>query len=306
MTRKLVNLPASVANRLRNLARDQQADFNLILSRYAIERLLYRISVSDQRDRFILKGATLFTAWSPDKFRATRDLDLLGFGDPAVSALASAVSAICANLAPDDGLDFDHTTITAAPIRGKQEYGGVRIKLTARLASIRIPVQIDIGFGDAVTPAAVELDFPVLLADTPAPRLRAYPKETVVAEKFQAIVALGEVNTRMKDYYDLMALTGLFDFDGALLSAAIRATFERRQTPLPVEIPPGLTDSFAVDPPKVALWKAFTRREALLLDAGDFAAVIAGIRDFVLPPTAALAAGQPFLQHWPPGGPWEA
>jgi hypothetical protein len=303
MTRKPVNLQASVADRLRKIARDKRANPELILRRYAIERLLYRLSISEHRDRFILKGAMLYTAWVADPFRATQDLDLLGFGDPTAPAMAAAFRTVVRQPVPDDGLAFDPATISAAPIRGRQEYGGVRVRLVAGLAKTRIPVQIDIGFGDAVTPSAVDLAFPALL-DAPAPRLRAYPKETVVAEKFQAIVALGQVNSRMKDYYDLVVLPRVFPFEGEPLAAALFATFERRRTPLPTNVPPGLSEAFASDPARIALWTAFTRREALLHDPGDLAAATRAIRDFIIPPCAAAAALKPFARTWKPGGPW--
>lgn len=245
----------------------------------------------------------LFTAWSSDPFRATQDLDLLGFGDPKVSAVAMSVRNVCQQSVPDDGMIFDPATLSAAPIRGSQEYGGVRVKLVASLAKIRIPVQIDIGFGDAITPTAIELDFPTLLNDPP-PTLKDYPKETVVAEKFQAIVALGEVNTRMKDYYDLFILAQLFDFDGDLLSAALLATFERRRTTIPATPPADLCHNFAADPRKIALWTAFTQRVSLLHSTGDLTAVIERITEFVMPPTSNATKAKMFTKRWKDGGPW--
>jgi predicted nucleotidyltransferase component of viral defense system len=303
MTRKPVNLPASVATRLRNVATAKRIDLAFVLRRYAIERLLYRQSVSPERDRFVLKGAMLFTAWLPDPFRPTQDLDLLGFGDAAVPEIAARITAVCRVDVPDDGLVFDVATLRAEPIRGNQEYGGVRVKLTALLARTQIPVQIDIGFGDAVTPGIVELEFPPLL-DTPAPRVRAYPRETVLAEKLQAIVVLGAVNTRIKDYYDLLALARLFEFDGATVRDALIATFERRGTPLPVEVPVGLSPEFAHDPQKARLWEAFIDREALLLEPGDLTAAIEDIAAFVMPPLAAAQSGAAFAKRWKAGGPW--
>jgi predicted nucleotidyltransferase component of viral defense system len=303
MTRKPTNIQASIADRLRNIAIAARADLQLILRRYAIERLLYRLSVSPFRDRFVLKGAMLYTAWVPDPFRTTQDLDLLGFGDPGAPSVTAAFRAISQQSVPDDGLTFDPASIATATIRGRQEYGGMRVKMTASLGKIRVPVQIDIGYGDAVTPAPVELEFPVLL-DTPAPRLRAYPKETVVAEKLQAMVALGQVNSRMKDYYDIAVLARLFEFDGSSLSAAFRATFDRRQTPIPVDVPIGLSEQFIVDPRKIALWSAFTRREALLHDVGDLGSVVGAVRGFVLPPLASAAKSRSFSRSWKSGGPW--
>ncbi len=305
MTRKPVNLPASVATRLRNIADARQTDVALILRRYAIERLLYRLSVSAERDRFVLKGAMLFTAWMPDPFRPTQDLDLLGFGDDDVAAMAKAVARICKQVVPDDGVIFDTASIKAAAIRTTQDYGGVRVKMTALLGNIRIPVQIDIGFGDAVTPDITELEFPPLL-DAPAPNIRAYPKETVFAEKLQAIVALGIINTRMKDYYDLLALARLFEFDGEVVRQAVIATFDRRGTPLPDDVPTGLSPVFVEDPQKIALWNAFIGREPLLLNPGYLVAAVEDIAAFVMPPLVAAQKGKPLAKRWKPGGPWKA
>lgn len=303
MTRKPTNIQASIAARLRNLAAGAQTDLQQILRRYAIERLLYRLSISAVRDRFVLKGAMLFTAWVPDPFRSTQDLDLLGFGDPGAAAMTAAFRTIAQQPAPDDGLTFDAASISAAPIRGGQDYGGMRVKLTASLGKIRLPVQVDVGFGDAITPAPNELDFPVLL-DAPAPRLRTYPRETVVAEKLQAMVALGQVNSRMKDYYDIAVLARLFEFDGASLNTAFRATFDRRRTSIPADVPVGLSDQFAADPRKVAQWTAFTRREALLHDVGALSAAVTAVRDFVMPPLVAAAKSRSFSRRWKPGGRW--
>ena len=305
MTRKPVNLPASVATRLRNIADTRQTDVALILRRYAIERLLYRLSVSAERDRFVLKGAMLFTAWMPDPFRPTQDLDLLGFGDDDVTAVAKSVVRICKQAVPGDGLIFDVASLKAAAIRTTQDYGGVRVKMTALLGKTRIPVQIDIGFGDAVTPEITEIEFPPLL-DAPAPKIRAYPKETVFAEKLQAIVALGIINTSMKDYYDLLALARLFDFDGEVVRRAVVATFDRRGTPLPDDVPTGLSPVFVDDPQKVALWNAFIGREPLLLNPGDLVAAVEDIVAFVMPPLVAAEKGKPFAKRWKPGGPWKA
>ena len=186
-------------------------------TRYALERLLYRLSISPHRDRFILKGAMLFVTWIADPFRPTRDLDLLGSGDNGAEAIAETFRVICAQPVADDGVIFDVASLEAAPIREEVEYGGVRVRTTAAIAGARIPIQVDIGFGDAVTPAPVEIDYPTLL-DAPAPHLRAYPIETVVAEKFEALVALGMANSRLKDFYDLWLIAQTFEFRRSSLS----------------------------------------------------------------------------------------
>ncbi len=237
MTKSTVtNRPASVRQRLLNLSHQRQEDFNLVLSLYAIERLLYRLSQSSYAGQFVLKGAVLFSVWTGKLHRPTRDLDLLGFGDTSDERLSEIFQAICRHDVPPDGMAFDAESISITRILEGQEYGGQRLQLSASLDTARIPLQIDIGFGDAITPGARLTRYPTLL-DFPAPELRSYPKETVVAEKLHAIVVHGVVNSRMKDYYDLRLLSRLFDFEGSLLTKAIQATFERRNTPVPVSTP---------------------------------------------------------------------
>jgi hypothetical protein len=305
MTSRPVNLQASVAARLRNIARSKGSNFDLVLRRYAIERLLHRLSLSPYRDRFVLKGAMLFAAWANDPFRPTRDVDLLGFGDSDPAAIATTFGEICAlAVVEDDALRFDGGTLQAEPIRDAQEYPGVRVRLAALLGRTRIPVQIDIGFGDVITPAAVGLEFPPLLDGT-GPRLLAYPKETVVAEKFEAIVDLGEANSRMKDFYDLLALSRLFSFDGPTLGKAVAATFRRRATGIPAERPPGLRAAFAADREKAAQWAAFTRREPLLVPVDELAEAIEQVAAFVMPVARVARTDGEFGGVWAPGGPWE-
>jgi predicted nucleotidyltransferase component of viral defense system len=230
VTKTPTNIGASVRARLLGLARHRGDDFQLLLTRYANERLLYRLGKSHHGSRFVLKGAALFTLWTGKPHRATRDVDLLGFGDPSVPHVRSVLTEVLSLDVGDDGVAFDVGSLEVGPIREEQEYGGVRAIVVARLASARVRLQIDIGFGDAITPAAVEVEFPTLL-DFPPPRLRAYPPATVVAEKLEAMVQLGIANSRMKDFYDIVVLSRMFEFDGQLLVQAIRATFERRKTP---------------------------------------------------------------------------
>lgn len=298
MTRELRNVGASVRQRLLDRARADGGEYQNLLTRYALERLLYRLSVSDFRERYVLKGAMLFAAWLDDPFRPTGDLDLLGFGDDAVEAVASAFRAVCSTVAPDDGVEFDGNGLTAATIREGAEYGEVRLRTTASIAGARVPIQIDVGFGDAITPGVLELDYPTLLGG-PAPRLRAYPMATVVAEKFQALVSLGIVNTRLKDFYDLWLIAQTFSFTAADLGNAIRRTFERRRTALPTDVPVGLTDRFAAD--KAGQWRAFLGRERLSATPAEFGAVIKGLRLFLVP---ILGAEGTAPHAWAPGGPW--
>lgn len=227
--------------RLLNLAREQGIDFQLLAIRYALERLLYRLSVSPHRDRFVLKGAMLFPIWLDDLLRPTGDLDFLAYGDDDLAAMEAVLREVCATEVPDDGVVFDIDQVSADRIREDAEYGGIRVQTEAILADARLPIRVDMGFGNAVTPRVEQIEYPVLL-DAPAPRLRGYPRETVVAEKFHAIVALGAANSRMKDFYDLWVISRRFNFDERVLADAIKATFARRQTEIPVEVPVGLSD----------------------------------------------------------------
>ena len=298
------NAAASVRQRLLNHAHAEGRPFDLVLTRYGIERLLYRLSLSPHRNDFVLKGAMLFQAWTEAPTRPTRDLDLLGRGDESIAHLSSVFREICAHAAvPDDGLVFDTDSVRGDEIRENQNYGGVRLALMAHLAGARIPLQIDIGFGDVVTAGPVEIEFPTLL-DLPAPVLSAYSRESVVSEKFQALVDLGIANTRMKDFFDLYVLSDRFPFDGSALAEAIGATFGRRRTALPDGIPTGLSDEFAGDSAKQAQWSAFVSKGTLEGAPRVLEPVILRLRQFLLPPTRGLRDGASFAHAWPPGGPW--
>jgi hypothetical protein len=279
----------SVFQRLLNLARIRGEDFNLTLSRYAVERLLYRLSISQHSSQFVLKGASLFLVWSGQNYRATRDADLLGYGDSDPSSMAAVFRQLC-DLAPeaDDGIIFRGDSIMAEPIREEQEYDGVRVKLEALLHTAKIPVQVDIGFGDAITPSADEVDFPTLLPDLPAPHLRAYPRYTMVAEKLEAVVRLGMANSRMKDFYDLWLVSRLFDFDGATLSRALRNTLDRRATALKGALPTALTSEFHDDRLKRTQWRAFVRRSRPDDAPAELEPVVRVIAAFLAPIIKAL------------------
>jgi predicted nucleotidyltransferase component of viral defense system len=257
MPEKPRNVGASVRQRLLNLAHARGQPLELLLTRYALERLLHRLSLSPHRERFVLKGALLLTTWFDEPHRATRDLDLLGFGDPSDDALLAVFREVM-TIAVDDGVSFDTAKLKIQPIREDLEYGGSRLSTTAALSGARIPIVVDVGFGDAIEPGAEDIDLPVLL-DMPSPNLRAYPLETVIAEKLHAMVALGLANSRMKDYYDVWMLTRTFALDPGRLRRAVDATFARRSTPLLASIPEGLSEAFAADAGKQAQWQAFAR-----------------------------------------------
>ena len=258
--------PASVATsvraRLLNVAKAQGVDFNQVLVRFALERILYRLAESQHAERFLLKGALLFTLWYDMPHRATRDADLLGFGASDLAAVAATFRDIAA-IAVDDGMVFDPTSVSAEEIRKEAGYGGVRVIIAGELARARCKTQIDVGFGDAVTPAPVDSVYPVLLADLPAPRLRTYPAYTVIAEKLHAIALLGMTNSRLKDYFDLSVLLEREVLDTDLLARAIQATFERRGMAVPGTLPIGLSDEFSHDPSRQSLWLAFLMKNEL-------------------------------------------
>ena len=303
MARKATNIGASVRARLWNLARARQANFQRMLTRYALERLLFRLSVSPHRESFILKGAMLYAAWLDDPFRSTRDLDLLSLHEGEAGRFVAIFADICVQPVEEDGLIFDAEHIAAEPIRREGPYGGLRLRTSARLASAVIPVRIDIGFGDAVTPGPLELEYPVLLGQT-APTLNAYPRTAVAAEKFETIVALDLANSRMKDFYDLLAMSRLFTFEGATLAAAIHATFDRRRTNIPCERPPSLTGAFSEDPRKAQQWRSFLAREPLSMDEPDLPTAIREIGDFIMPAACAAIDGHRTPGRWTANGGW--
>ncbi len=256
---KVKNLPASVKARLTNLAREQKEDFQELLSRYGRERLLYRLSVSEFQERFVLKGALLFAYWTGAPHRPTRDLDLLGYGDPDIAVLEKVFRDLCAVEVQPDGLVFQPNSVNGERIKDEEKYEGVRLHMTALLEKSRIPLQIDVGFGDRVVPKPEEIDFPTLL-DFPTPHLKIYTRESMVAEKFEALVKLGMLNTRMKDFFDLWTVSREFAFDGPTLSKAIKTTFETRGTTIPSKPPLPLSPEFYDDREKNAQWKAFLRK----------------------------------------------
>lgn len=269
------NRAASIRARLKNRSDAAKQDFNLTLTHYGLERLLYRLSVSQHAPNFLLKGALLFMLWYDVPQRPTRDADLLGFGPDDIESVAVAFRDVC-TIEVDDGIVFDAESVRATEIRKEAGYGGVRVEFRATLDGARIWLQVDIGFGDVVTPAPEAITYPVLLDDLPAPSLNAYPKYTVVAEKFQALCALGMANSRMKDYFDLWVLLREGDLDDAELVRAIEATFARRRTAMPEGVPAGLSAAFSADAGKLAQWRAFVNKNKL--DAVPLAAVVQALR----------------------------
>jgi predicted nucleotidyltransferase component of viral defense system len=304
MTRPRRNLSASVEKRLLNRTRQSGEDFQYVLMRYGLERIMYRLSRSAYAKQFVVKGAMLLRVWTGEQYRPTKDLDLLATPEKSPEELDRVFHEVCTLIVEDDGLVFLSETIRVRQIREDNVYGGIRVTLQARLGKIRIPLQVDIGFGDAVTPEARSEEFPTLL-DFPAPVLLTYPRETSIAEKFEAIVNLGLTNSRMKDYYDIWLLSRQFAFDGAILKEAIHATFKRRRTALPNGIPIGLSSEFVSDAGKLSQWQAFVRRSRLESIEINLEGVVKVIADFILPPSKAAAEANAFALTWVKGGPWK-
>ena len=269
------NIGASVRQRLLNLAHARVQPMDLLLTRYALERLLHRLGLSPHRERFVLKGAMLLATWFDEPHRATRDVDLLGFGDAAQDALLGTFREIMA-VEVDDGVTFDLEGLRIEAIREEVEYGGSRLRTTAALAGARIPITVDIGFGHATEPGVEDIDLPVLL-DMPSPHLRAYPPETVIAEKFHAMVALGRANSRMKDYYDVWMLVSSCELEPERMRRAIKATFARRNTEIPATVLDGLSDTFSGDAGKRRQWDAFGR--SLSIQVPELDRVVRELRD---------------------------
>ncbi len=298
------NVVASVQARLVERSRELGVEHQLTLARFAGERLLYRLSTSEFADRFILKGAAMLLMWLGEPIRPTKDVDLLGFGDTSADALRRVFVALCAIDAADDGLTFVADSIQVEPIREDQEYGGMRVKLIALLGNVRIPLQVDIGAGDAVVPPPEFREFPGLL-DLPRATLRMYRPETSIAEKTEAMVRLGLANSRMKDFFDIHELAATHAFDGDILRRAFAATFARRGTAIPAARPLALTAEFAGNPQKQAQWTPFVRRTRRP-ELGELQRIVEFLDAFLWPVLEAAAGGERWPYWWFHGGPWEA
>ncbi|MCC6446019.1 MAG: nucleotidyl transferase AbiEii/AbiGii toxin family protein [Armatimonadetes bacterium] len=300
------NPGASLQQKLRNHAKATGEEVALVLTRYVIERFLYRLSLAPDRDRFILRGATLFPLWTADPHRATRDIDLLASGDSTPEAMRAMLTAVCAQDVPEDGIAFLPETLHLEARFEGRVYRGLHVEMMTALGTARPRLEIDIAFGEAVVPPPQEVELPVLLG-MPAPRLWTYQRETVVAEKCEAMVSLGIPNTRMKDFYDLWVLSRTFPFEGPRLCDALRATFTRRHTGFPAGgLPAALTEAFIEDATKERQWRGFVGKTALRKEADALPQVIAALRAFLQPPLEALAERRPFDRHWSPDGHWHA
>jgi len=296
------DLGASVRQRLLNQARSQGRPFQELLQYFAMERFLYRLTKSPFADRFVLKGALLLTAWRAPVARPTMDIDLAGKTNNELEDIRWLVGEVCEFATEPDGIDFTAASIEVQRIKEDAEYDGVRVRFSGTLAKARIPMQIDIGFGDVIVPGPIEIEYPAML-EFPPPVLMAYPKETVVAEKLEALTVLGLLNSRIKDYYDLALLARLYPFDGDVLAEAIGSTFRHRGTAIDAT-PVGLTEAFSADPARAVQWRAFVRRSRFESESG-LDEMVAQVRRFASAPLTAAAREDAFHLKWRAGGPWE-
>jgi predicted nucleotidyltransferase component of viral defense system len=292
----------STRQRLRNALRARGEDVTLGLQRYAVERFLYRLGQSRHREWLVLKGATLFAIWGT-AYRPTRDIDFTGYGSSNPDDVIRDIREICDTPDPVDQLVFDKDSITAESIRDGSEYDGLRVRIRARLGESDIALQIDVGFGNAIVPGPEDTEVRTILGDPP-PRILAYPRESVVAEKLNAMVTLGERNSRYKDFYDLHAMAGAFDFDKDSLVRAVRATFERRSTPMTVALPTPITAPFYANPDRLTQWRAYVTRNDLAGAPTDFQTVGELLVRFLLPIWERLGPDGTITGRWRPGGPW--
>jgi hypothetical protein len=304
MTDKRTNLAASVAARLLNRAKQSGDDYQTLLTSFCFERFLYRLGTSSVRDRFVLKGAMLLRVWSDRPYRATRDLDLLHLGDGSFDAIRDDIRTICATTVEPDAVVFDADAVRIETIRAEDEYAGVRAILPTRCGTARLTLQVDMGLGDSVWPTPRLSAYPVLL-DLPAPEVLVYPREAVVAEKLEAIVVLGDRNSRIKDFFDLHHLASRFEFDRATLAEAVRRTFERRRTPIPTEEPFGLTPAYWANPSRPTQVRAFARRAGLTAPDAPGGEFVQLLSTFLLPIFDDLRRGAGREGVWHPGGPWQ-
>jgi hypothetical protein len=297
LSKSITNMAASVRQRLLNLARERKEDFGLLLTKYGLERILYRIAKSKNRDMFVLKGALLFELWTEQRYRPTRDADFLARGQNETERFVKIFREICESTVEEDGLIFDPKTVTAERISEDANYEGIRVKFAGYLENARLPIQIDLGFGDAITPAPIETEIPSLL-NLPTSKLLTYPRESVIAEKFEAMISLGITNSRMKDFHDILTLSHEFSFEGVILSEAIKNTFTVRLTQLPSEIPLVFTAEFFNDPDKKRQWTAFCRKNHGYISEVSLQSVCEEIAVFLMPLVRALTGSTAMPGKW--------
>jgi hypothetical protein len=299
------NVPASIRARLLAAAKMNGEEFERTLSRFATERLIFRLGESKAQTRCILKGAALLTIWMSDPYRATRDVDFLASGDAGDDNVREIIEQICAVPCPEDGLSFDLSDLKLQAIRAEEEYVGKRARFVAYLGTARIRVQIDFGFGDAITTKPDVTEYPTILKDIPAPHILAYPRAISVAEKFEAMAKLDIRNSRMKDFHDIWALSSAFEFDGASLQNAVAACFKRRKTPWTDNVPSALTSAFYQDSDLQQRWTGYIRSGGVRISPPSrFEAIGERVVQFLGPVRDSIVSGKVFPAVWVPGGPW--
>lgn len=304
MKKDITNLEVSVRSRLQNKAKERNSPFAEVLQFYGMERFLYRFSQSKYADQFILKGALMFTVWDIPERRTTLDIDFLARHDNQIASIEKVIREVCEIQVPPDGLVFDSKTVSGQKIKEDADYEGVRIKFLGFLERSRIPMQIDMGFGDVIYPKARTIDYPAIL-DFPKPHLKGYPVESVVSEKFEAMVKLGLLNSRMKDFYDLWLLIRRFDFNGENLAEALKKTFTHRKTPLLQEGPLFAEEIYDENSDRQTLWKAFLNKGQTKHAPEELGATAKIIEKFLVKPLEAIALDKKFDGKWKAPGPWK-
>ncbi len=303
MTKVITNIRASVRDRLRNKAKEANHSFTEILQFYAMERFLYRFSRSKYTDQFILKGALLFTVWQVPQRRTTLDIDFLAHYDNQVKSIEAVIKDICDVTVEPDGLVFDTNTVQGSRIKEDADYEGVRVKFIGLLERSQIPMQIDVGFGDAIFPKPKTIDYPAIL-DFPKPQLKGYAAETVVSEKFEAMVQLGLLNSRMKDFYDIWLMMRQFDFEGSQLTEALRRTFAHRKTPFPKGRQLFAEEIYDDKSDRQMLWKTFLKKGNIKHAPEKLSSIAKDIEGFLIKPLEAISKGKEFNEEWKASGPW--
>lgn len=298
-----MSIADSIRQRLLNLSKSRNETFDLVLTKYGLERLLFRIGESEWKEKLFLKGALLFSVWHDLPYRSTRDLDLLGYGFSSLEYIKNIFVSLCQLNYPEDGLVFNPESINCREIRENNKYNGIRVKLTAFLAEAKIPLQVDIGFGDKVTPEPQYITFPTLLP-LPAPHIYAYTIYSVVAEKFNAMVVLGILNSRLKDFFDIWMLSQTLNFSGTILCSAIRDTFKRRDCEIPNNIPIALTDDFSKSQINKIQWKAFLNKKNVNIEHMNFPVIIEQLKQFLLLPLQSIQKQKELKMTWRPEEGW--
>ena len=303
MKKEKKDIAASIHQRLLDKAKKSGRSFNELLQYYTIERFIFRLAQSPFEEKYLLKGALMFFAWNTELPRPTKDVDLLGKIDNSLDTVIDSMKKICQQKVVQDGITFHPEAISATRITEDVEYEGVRVRIKGNLGTIRLSLQIDIGFGDEIVPKTTKFTYPTILG-TPAPTIRGYSKESIISEKFQAMVKLGVLNSRMKDFYDIWLLSQQFDFNGKTLSTALRNTFDNRKTEI-ISNPIVFQESFVSDKGKQKQWQAFIQRTRLTNAPKSFTEVIAVTKTFISPVISTLADKKPFQKNWKAPGPWK-